>query len=358
MSPCRQRLRPHSRTSWKWMLLTMLVSHQIRLLPNFESATTNANFQVKLAQHLKNISTMLEVSQRSAKTLSDVASEAIADLLELESPPCPTLTPDPEDQDDLIEIPRAQWFHKTTKTLTDLPLEVQKIICGHIFSRREIIFSGCGDSELSFRAPTHAWSMSLLRVNKTLFTIASEALREAMSESTLTYNGCLPRYPYNGRDHMHAKLGKDDSILKQFLHETFLDRCGLYFRDVHIISLHQNREPNLEPFSRLERLTVGVLIWEEYPNYCNKAKSEPLRDYLAARYRRQHTWWSGSAHRDLPFYFCKLIIDDKRGFKMRLKARYRSLQRGEWDIAIDVDEKKVVELTQVGGTLDQALNSL
>lgn len=279
--------------------------------------------------------------------LPDVASEAIADLLELDSPPCRTLTPSPEDHCDLIEITRAEWFHKTTKTLTELPHELQKIICGHIFCRREIVFSGCGDSELSFRTPTHAWSMSLLPVNKTLFTIASEALREAMSESTLTYNGCLPPYPYNGRDHMHAKLGKDDPILKQFLHGTFMDRCGSYFRDVHIISLHPNREPNLEPFSCLERLTVGVLIWEEYPKYCNNAKNESLRDYLAARYRR-----------DLPFYFCNLVVDDKRGFKMHLKAQYRSHQHGVWDVAIDVDEKKILALIQIGSTLDQALNSL
>ena len=289
--------------------------------------------------------------------LSDVASEAIVDLLELDSPPCRALTPSPEDQCDFIEITRAIGSHKPRRTLTDLPHEVQKTICGHVFCRREIVFSGCG-SELSYRTPTHIWFMSLLRVNKSLLTIAREALREAMGESTLTYKDCLPPYPYNERRHMHAKLGKDDSILKQFLHETFLDRCGSYFRDVHIISLHTRREPNLEPLSRLGRLTVGVLRWEVDRQYFDNTKTESLGDYLAARYRRQHERWSLCADRDLPFYFSKLIVDDKRGFRMHLKAQYRSRQHGVWDLAIDVDEKKILALTQIEGTLDQALNSL
>ena len=179
-----------------------------------------------------------------------------------------------------------------------------------------------------------------------------------MGESTLTYKDCRPLYPYNERHHMHAQLGKDDSSLKQFLHETFLDRCGSYFRDVHIISPHPIREPNLEPFSRLERLTVGVLKWEVDRKYFNKAHNESLRDYLAARYRLQHKRWSLCADRPLPFYFCKLIVDDKRGFRMHLKAQFRSRQHGVWDLAIDVDEKKILALTQIEGALDQALNSL
>ena len=145
-------------------------------------------------------------------------SQLMADLLETDEPD-PTAT--------TLTAPNL-----STTSLGHLPNEVQRTVFQYLFSYRELVFSS---RSLILRTPPDAWPLAILRVSRDISEVAIEALRGALAESTLIYDGCVPPFPYDGRDHMHSsRLGKDHNIRDLYVHEVFLEIYGSLFSKVNI----------------------------------------------------------------------------------------------------------------------------
>ena len=175
------------------------------------------------------------------------------------------------------EVIEAASVLAPSTTLTHLPSEIQKIIFDFVFHHREIVFTSFRNSKFDLRTSSNAWSLSILRASKTIFTISSEALEEAISKSKLIYKNCLPPHHYPGTDYIHAELGGADYILDRFFHERFLEKYRLYFRNVEISGFHPYPQLDMHPFPTLETVTVGTLIWKDN---CYRKQEEAMEDYV------------------------------------------------------------------------------
>lgn len=286
--------------------------------------------------------------------LSDVALQAMADLIELDSNPgCAPIRM--RDGWAPTDTTKATAVLQPAKRLNDLPQEVLKIVFEYVFTHRELLFVGFLGVNPILQSPSDAWPLQFLRVSSSLFNVAREACDEAIDDSVLIYDSCLPPFPYQGNDFMYAELGKDDSITSHFVHEKFLKQYGPSFREVEILGLHHRGQPNLQPFTHLKSLTVGTIV---ISRTCTKANGMAWEDYFYALYHDELLHWTRYAEFNQPYYFCGLIVDDERGYNIRLKLKTRCACHGWWRGVIDVEGKKAVEVEQVEGTADQALNSL